>query len=267
VLTHRTGLPPFAYDNLLEAGTAPLDILGKYSSVRLTCAVGSCYTYQNSAFNMIEQSIQAATGKPYVDAVRERLIEPLGLKTMSFGLNGLKATGDWAPPHTRRDGVWRPTVVKQPYYSVPAAGGMNASITDLAGWLIAQMGGRPDVLPADVLAEMTRPRVTTPSETSRQRAIKTPVTETHYGLGWRTFKWAGQTLVTHSGGVEGYFANIAYLPDRKTGIVILSNTRGARAGKILPTWLDYELGLEPQDWFQLEDLALVSAQGAGTAGD
>ncbi len=266
VLAHRTGLPPFAYDNLLEAGVAPLEILGKYSGVRLTCAVGGCYTYQNSAFNMIEQAIQAAAGKPYTDAVHERLIQPLGLKSMSFGLDGLKATGDWARPHIRRDGGWRPVDVKQPYYAVPAAGGMNASITDLALWVNAQMGARPDVLPADVVTEMTRPRVSTPAETNRQRSIKTPVTETHYGLGWRTFKWSGHNLVTHSGGVEGYFANIAYLPERKSGIVILSNTRGARAGKILPTWLDYELGLEPQDWFQLEELAIATSAVSATTG-
>ncbi len=254
ILSHRTGLPPFAYDNLLEAGEKPGAILSKYSGVKLTCQPGACFTYQNTPFDMITDVIRTATGVEYTEELRHRILTPLGMKTASFGLDGLVATGDWARPHVRRQGVWQATQVKQPYYLVPAAGGMNASISDLALWLSAQMGSRPDVLPPEIVAEATRPRIRTPSESRRQGALQTPVTRTEYGLGWRIYDYAGHKLVNHSGGVEGYFAHIAYLPDRKRGIVILSNTRGARAGKIMPAWLDHELGLPRQDWFQLEEL-------------
>jgi beta-lactamase class C len=120
------------------------------------------------------------------------------------------------------------------------------------------MGERPDVLSPDVLIEAHRPRVDTPTETSRQRALKTPVKTTAYGLGWRTYNYAGHTLITQSGGVEGYFAQIAWLPENHDGIVILANTRGTRAGKILPTWLDYELGLAKTDWFRLSEIPLAA---------
>lgn len=260
ILSHQTGLPPFAYDNLLEAGTAPLDILAKYAGVKPTCQPGACFTYQNTTFNMITAVIQAAAGDTYESELARRVLKPLGMKTASFGLDGLRATGDWAQPHVRRDATWRPTQVKEPYYRVPAAGGMNASITDLAIWLSAQMGARPDIIPSDVIAEVVTPRISTPQETRRQKVLKFPVSKTEYGLGWRIFGYAGRKLVTHSGGVEGYFAQVAYLPDRRHGIVILSNTRGARAGKIMPTWLDHELGLPRTDWFQLEELK--QARGA-----
>lgn len=259
ILSHRTGLPPFAYDNLLEAGEKPDAILAKYSSVKLTCQPGQCFTYQNTPFDMITDVIRTATGAEYTEEIRRRILTPLGMKTASFGLDGLMATGDWARPHVRRQGVWQATPVKQPYYLVPAAGGMNASIRDLSLWLSAQMGARPDVVPADIVAEVTRPRVRTPSESRRQGALQTPVTRTEYGLGWRIYDYAGHKLINHSGGVEGYFAHIAYLPERKRGIVILSNTRGARAGKIMPAWLDFELGLPRQDWFQLEELRQLVA--------
>jgi beta-lactamase class C len=88
-----------------------------------------------------------------------------------------------------------------------------------------------------------------------------PVRSTQYGLGWRIYKYAGHTLFTHSGGVEGYFSQISWLPESNDGIVILSNSRGARAGKILPMWLDYELGLKKTDWMKLEDLAEATAAG------
>ena len=255
ILSHRTGLPPFAYDNLLEAGTTPLEILNKYGGLKLSCAPGSCFGYQNTSFNMIAAVIEQASGKSYTQTLRDQILDPLGMKTASFGLEGLKSTGNWARPHIRKNDAWQATPVKEPYYKVPAAGGMNASITDLSRWLAAQMGARPDVLPPDVVAELRKPRVSTPSETNRQRILKTPVKSTNYGLGWRVFDYAGHKLVNHSGGVEGYFAMVAWLPEKNSGIVILSNTRGARAGKILPTWLDYELGLPKTDWFRLSEIA------------
>lgn len=267
VLSHRTGLPPYAYDNLLEAGTPPTKILSQYGSVKQTCAPGECFTYQNVAFNMIARAIEGASGKSYAGELHARILDPLGMKTASLGRNELMATGNWARPHKRAGQTWISTPVTDWYYKVPAAGGMNASITDMSKWLMAQMGDRPDVLPAAVLDEAHRKRISTPPETSRQRSLKTPVTETSYGLGWRNYNYSGHNLITHSGSVEGYIAQIAWLPDARSGIVVLSNTRGSRAAKIVPAWLDYELGLEKTDWFKMDEITTAAAPTTTASGD
>ncbi len=263
ILSHRVGLPPYAYDNLLEAGTAPIDILKKYADVKLSCPVGSCYGYQNETYNMIANVIEKVTGKPYSDRIQERIFDPLGMKTASVGLAGLTSTGNWARPHVRPAMDWIPVAVRNDYFQLPAAAGVNASITDMQKWLMAQMGERPDVIPETVLADLRKPRVATPQETRRQHSQKMPVTRTDYGLGWRTMDYAGKLVVTHSGSVEGYVAYIAFLPDRKSGIVVLSNTRAARASKLIPEWLDAELGLPPQDWLKLADLAAAGDTSEG----
>jgi beta-lactamase class C len=267
VLAHRTGLPPYAYDNLLEAGTPPKQILSQYAYVKQTCSPGECFTYQNVAFNLIAAQIEKATGKTFGAELRDRIFTPLQMKTASTGLNELSATGNWARPHKRLGNGWKSVPVTDYYYKVPAAGGVNASITDLSKWLVAQMGRRPDVLPKAVLDEAHRKRISTPPETSRQRSLKTPVTDTSYGLGWRSYTYAGQQLLTHSGSVEGYIAQIAWLPSEDAGIVILSNTRGSRAAKILPTWLDYQLDLKKTDWFRLSEISEAANSPAIASGD
>ena len=267
VLAHRTGLPPYAYDNLLEAGTPPKQILSQYGSVKQACSPGECFTYQNVAFNLIAAQIEKATGKTFGAELRDRIFTPLQMKTASTGLKELSATGNWARPHKRVESGWMSVPVTDFYYKVPAAGGVNASITDLSKWLVAQMGRRPDVLPKAVLDEAHRKRISTPPETSRQRSLKTPVTDTSYGLGWRSYTYAGKQLLTHSGSVEGYIAQIAWLPAEDAGIVILSNTRGSRAAKILPTWLDYQLGLEKTDWFRLGEIAEAANSPTIASGD
>lgn len=267
VLAHRTGLPPYAYDNLLEAGAPPAKILAEYGKVKQTCRPGACFTYQNVAFNMIAAAIEHASGKSFPAELHERIFGPLGMKTASVGLRPLMETGNWARPHRRAGDGWISVPVTEPYYRVPAAGGINASISDLAKWLIAQMGHRPDVLPKAVLDEAHRRRIATPPETARQRSLKTPVTDTSYGLGWRSYTYAGHRLMTHSGSVEGYIAQIAWLPEQDAGIVILSNTRGSRAAKILPAWLDYQLGLTKTDWFRLDEIAQAANAPAAASGD
>lgn len=267
VLSHRTGLPPYAYDNLLEAGAPPGEILAKYRSVRPICGVHDCFSYQNTTFNIIATAIEQVSGRSYEAELRARILDPLGMTATSMTRRGLTETGNWARPHRRRGQDWYSVPVTEPYYRVPAAGGVNTSVADLAKWMIAQMGERPDVLSPAVLEEAHRKRVSTPTESSRTRSLKLPVSSTYYGLGWRTYEYAGHRLINHSGSVEGYFAQIAWLPAKRDGIVVLSNTRGSRATKIVPAWLDYELGLEKTDWFKMAEIALAATPPAIVSGD
>ncbi|WP_254503717.1 hypothetical protein, partial [Salmonella enterica] len=70
------------------------------------------------------------------------------------GLTGAKS---WAKPH--RQGHVLP--LSDAYYRLPAAAGVNSTIVDLALWMQAQMGLRPDVLSPSVLSDVQRPRVAT----------------------------------------------------------------------------------------------------------
>lgn len=259
ILSHRVGLPPNAYDNLLEAGTPVEDILRRYRAVAPICRVGSCYAYQNVPYNLIGDVLASVYGAPYEEIVSERLFRPLGMRSASFGVEALKAQNDWARPHSR-DRIpggqgaftpWRVAELNDAYYRVPAAGGINASLHDMTRWLAAQMGRTSEVLPHAALDRMHAPLVETRAETRRWRSLGARISKTWYGLGWRVYDYAGETVVNHSGGVEGYGAQIAFLPDRDVGIVILSNTRAKRVWRILPAFLDIELGLDDADWLEL----------------
>jgi len=243
VLSHRLSLPPYAYDNLLEAGATPPEILREMQKVDPICQVGSCYAYQNVGFNMIASAIEQADKQDYSVSVSQRLFEPLGMDGASFGKDNLIGNDNWARSYQRRRGTaWQTVSVKQPYYDVPAAGGVNANIVDMAKWLAAQFGNTPTVLPKELLNRLHRPLIKTPRELRRVRHMS-QVTEAHYGLGWRIYQYAGNTVVNHSGSVEGYAAQMALLPDKNVGIVLLTNSKTRDFWYILPEFLDQELGL------------------------
>lgn len=271
ILSHRVGLPPNAYDNLLEAGARLADILPKFRGVKPICAVGTCYAYQNIAYDLIGGVLSSVYGEPYADIVRERIFIPLGMRAASIGAAGLKASGEWARPHVRERiegeegrvsfGPWRAVEVEEAYYRTPAAGGINASIADMALWLKAQMGAAPAVLPESVLDRIHAPLVDTPAELRRWPGLAGRLDDAKYALGWRVYDYAGATLVNHSGTVEGYGAQIAFLPAEDVGIVILSNTRAERVWRILPAFLDIELGLPEKDWLALKEGATSFTAG------
>jgi len=245
VLSHRLSLPPYAYDNLLEAGIEPKKILSEMKKVQAICKVGSCYSYQNVGFNMIAPAIEIADEQSYAASVQERLFDPLKMDGASFGKENLIADGNWAQSYRRkRGGLWQAVSVKQPYYDVPAAGGVNANLIDMSKWLAAQLGNSPEVLSSTTLSRLQAPQVNTPREQRRVRYMQ-HISDTHYALGWRVYEYAGTKVINHSGSVEGYGAQIALIPEKGVGIVLLTNSKIKEFWRVLPKFLDQELGLIP----------------------
>lgn len=228
LLGQSTGIVPNAYDNLLDAN-APLDaILPRFRDLEPICTPGQCYTYQNILFSLIDPVIQHATHRSYSELVNERLFKPLRMQHASIGMAAFLAERNRALPHVKRNGRWRATEVQPGYYQVLPAAGVNASATDLGTWLIAQLGHHPDVVPPQLVEELTRARVRTPRDL-RRGSWRDLLTDAHYGLGWRIYRIGNEEIYLHSGWVKGYVADIAYSRSRRTGLVVLLNAESGAA--------------------------------------
>lgn len=222
LLGQATGVVPNAYDNLLEADVPLARILPQFASLEPVCPIGRCYTYQNILFSLAQPVYERAAGTTYDELVGERLFRPLGMANASLGMRAYLDAGDRAWPHVRKDRVWRTVEVAPGYYQVAPAAGVNASVTDMARWLMAQMGSHPDVVTAAQVAELTRRRLVTPRELQR-RGWKDLLTDAHYGLGWRIYTLGEEEIVMHSGWVRGFVADMSYSPRHRTGLVVLLN--------------------------------------------
>ena len=260
LLSHRVGLTRNAYDRDLEANADVRSLTLRMANAPMTCAPGECYAYQNVAFSLIGDIVFAATGQFYSETVARRIFKPLGMHDASYGLEGLEASARWARPHVRGRGGWVPVSPKPNYYRVAPAAGVNASISDMAQWLIAQSGHRPDVLPAPLLATLHTPLVQTPSELRGSGWRRARLSSAGYALGWRVFDYAGHQVVFHGGAVQGYRTAMAMLPDRDLGIAILWNSESALPSGLLPTVLDRALGISGGQWLDEDVLPDESTQ-------
>lgn len=252
ILGQKLGLPRNTYDNMLEGDVPYQELVRKLDEVDMTCGVGQCYGYQNVAFSMIGDVVLARTGDFFYHQVDKRLFYPLGMATASYGRAGLESSKSWAHPHHASRHGWVPFEPNETYYRVAPAAGVNASLRDMEKWLIAQMGGRPDVLPAALLAALHAPEIVTPSELRATPWRRARLTDAHYALGWRVYTYAGETLIYHAGAVAGYRTMIGFFPKYHVGVVTLWNSNGPTPSGLMPMVFDDLLGLPHVDWAQIE---------------
>ncbi|WP_444943726.1 serine hydrolase domain-containing protein [Microbulbifer sp. ZKSA006] len=222
LLSHSSGLTPNAYDNYLEDNKPVSKILPKFAKIDPRCSPGKCYGYQNVLFSLIEDVILEATGVSFARQLKKRIFIPLKMQNASVGWESFMASNNRAAPHIQTGSGWRPVKVEKEYYFAAPAAGVNASISDMAQWLKAQMGYYPKVLSPEVIADMTTERVATQRH-MRHRVWRDYLSHAGYGLGWRLYTIGDDRIIYHGGWVAGFRAAVAYSEKLKVGIAILMN--------------------------------------------
>jgi beta-lactamase class C len=259
LLSQQSGLTKNAYDEKLEAGESPGLIRAMLVAAPLQCPPGTCHTYQNIAFDAASEILGQAAGQPFDAAVGERLFRPLGMASARFGMAGLTEAKDWARPHN--EGQVR--ALKEAYWLVPAAAGVNSNIGDFAKWMQAMMGERTDIVPAPVLQIAQAPRVATPRLYSGDLAKA--LSDAHYGLGMRSFRYGGRQLVGHSGAVAGYRATMIFEPATRTGVVAMWNSNWGIPFRIPFAVLDSYHRRPDCKWLDTSGIPLPGAEPARPA--
>ena len=250
LLAHQTGLTKNAYDEKLEDGERPDVLRAGLAAAPLQCEPGTCHTYQNIAFDAANEILSEAGQMPFTDAVQQRFFRPLGMKSATYGMSGLTGAQDWARPHRNSE----VRTLREAYWRVPTAAGVNSNIVDFARWMHAVMGERTDVLPASVLQIAQVPRVGTRRLYSGDLARA--ISDAQYGLGWRSFSYAGHHLVGHSGAVDGYRATMIFDPATKTGVVAMWNSNWGVPFRIPFAFLDSYHNRVDSNWFDLSGIPL-----------
>jgi beta-lactamase class C len=257
LLSQQTGLTKNAYDEKLEGGENPVSIRSELAAAPLQCEPGTCHTYQNLAFDAASEILGQASNRHYADLVSERLFLPLGMKSASFGMDGLTGAKDWARPHNGVD----VRDLSESYWRVPAAAGIESNIVDFARWMQATMGERPDVLPASVLRLAQMPRVNTARLYGG--ALRQANSNAAYGLGWRSFDYAGRRLIGHSGAVDGYRTTLIFDPETRLGVVAMWNSNWGRPFRIPFAVFDSYHGQSDTRWLDLGDLPPSAGEQEG----
>ena len=237
LLSHTTGLPYHTYTNLIEYGQDIPTVAKLFHDIPLIAPEGEIYSYQNAAFGLIEEVARTATGRAYPALVISQLLSPLNMHDASVTYDGITGDPNRARPHvrtTRRGDArsWRAYPVSDTYYNAVSAGGVNASIADMAQWLQLLLGNRSDVISQAALDTIFTPVVRTRNEARYFRSWP-QVQEAYYGLGWRVLDCGPDTLVYHGGYVNSYRSEIAVNRREKLAVCVLASVPGQFTGRCI----------------------------------
>jgi len=237
LLSHSTGLPYHTYTNLIEAGEDIPHIAARFKEVRLVGREGEVFSYQNAAFSVIEEVIRTVMGRPYSEVLQKRIFEKTGMRDASATYSGMMASRNKAYPHEGFDSAWVRTDITRRYYNTAAAGGVNASISDMGQWLLALLGNRPEILSRETLDKAFVPLIKTNNE-RRFFGAWTGEKEASYGLGWRIVKTPTDTILYHGGYVNSYKGEIALHRRDRIGVCVLMNGAGSMSERLVPQFFD-----------------------------
>jgi len=223
LLSHRVGLNSYAGD-LVSYGSdlSRQEVVQHMSVLPIERTFRASYGYSNSAYVAVGEALSKATGTSWEWLIKEHILTPLKMNRTAFSYKELSSIKNVAMPHTLIDNKVT-EVERGPINNIAPAGSMSSSISDMTHWLMAQIdGGRfnqKQAIPERAIRMTRRPQ-------SFQGFNQSNTARTHfyaYGLGYFVRDIEGVLSFQHSGGITGFSANHIIVPDKKLGIVVLTN--------------------------------------------
>lgn len=255
LLVHRSGLGLGAGDLLWwpQSDYDRKEIARRLRFIKPATSFRSAYAYDNVLYGVAGEVIEAVSGQTWEDFVAGHILAKVGMTDSNVRHSAGGVGADVATPHARIDGTVRPIEAFQSD-AVNPAGGINASAEDMAKWLVVQLdSGRLADRGRLFQPRTTRQlwRMVTPIPSNDPPPELAPLRTSFYGyaLGFFVQDYRGLKMVAHTGGLPGYVSRVAMIPDRKLGVVVLTNQEsGAAFDAIAWHILDYYLGAPHQDW-------------------
>ena len=171
-------------------------------------APGQRWEYNNGGYVLLGAIIEKVTGKAWHEAVNERIARPLGLSSLVYA-GADEAGSARARGYSGEAGSFRPA--RGVHMSVAhAAGGLVASVSDMAKWAQALHGGR--VVSPALYQEMIQPAQLADGSTQP------------YGFGLRLQKIRGLAAYVHGGAGRGLDTDSVYVPSEELFVAVFANS-------------------------------------------
>lgn len=207
LLTHSAGFEERGW-GIGKSDSVKPPVPGGYIAARLpeiVRAPGTRIVYANIDPPLLGALIEDITGQTLRDYMRHNLLDPLGMRDTELVYDpaaprliksyGVRADGTFAPaPHD----------INVPFYA--PTGSIQTTAQDMAKYIAAQLGGRPDILSPQML-----------------RSLHSPLMRNAPGLdalGMFFFigDWNGERTLEHAGVFSGFQSELILIPDRNMGI-------------------------------------------------
>jgi CubicO group peptidase (beta-lactamase class C family) len=221
LLSHRSGVD--RTDISMASGKLNREELIRVAGLAKPSAkLGEKFLYQNVMFAAAGEIVAKAQGTTWDKFIETRIFKPLGMKASNTTVAATLKSRDYALGYTY-NGDTKETrrVPMREIEAAAPAGAINSNARDMAQWLRLMLN--------DGMFDGKR----LVSEKSFQELLSVQnkvAGNVNYGLGWFLRDWKGHKVAEHGGNIDGFNAQVAFMPDQKLGFVLLTNVSASPLG-------------------------------------
>jgi CubicO group peptidase (beta-lactamase class C family) len=184
---------------------------------------GDMWSYCNSGFALAGLLIEKLTGDPFRKVLHDRLLTPLGMSRTTVRVEDMLVRSS-AAGHITAPGSNEPIVTPTPLLPIctTAAGAITASTPkDMFTFVRMHLDGGKGPGGKRFLSEAS-------AKAMQQPQAKLPASSLGeaMGVGWILSNWDGERVIGHGGGTVGQYSFLQVMPDRRFGVVLLTNGSG-----------------------------------------
>ncbi|MAB58427.1 MAG: serine hydrolase [Aequorivita sp.] len=254
LVTHRSGLGLGAGDLMIFPAnntTTKAEMIHNLRYLKPVSSFRSQFDYDNLLYIVAGEIVARVSGKSYDDYIADNFFKPLGMDRSLLSIPAITADNNRIDGHAPVNGKLEITGNTFTQLATPA-GGIYASINDMATWVQAQLnkGKYGEKLQDSLFSKKMHREMWTPQTLLRSRGPY----NTHfsaYGLGWFLSDVNGYFQVIHTGGLLGIVSQVTLIPELELGIIVLTNQQsGAAFNAITNSIKDGYFNIQGEDRIQ-----------------
>jgi CubicO group peptidase (beta-lactamase class C family) len=207
LLTHTGGWVGDYFEDTGGGDDAIERMVEQLADVPQETPLGELWAYNNSGFYIAGRVIEVVTEMPFDRALRELVLEPLGLEH-TFWTAEEVITHRFAVGHDREGKVARPWGLAR---AAQPAGSLVSSVLELTRYARFHLGDGEGVLSRESLDRMREPQLSVGGVAD------------WVGLTWYGEEHDGLTFVGHGGGTNGQISRFDICPAENWGFAMVTN--------------------------------------------
>ncbi|GGK70315.1 serine hydrolase domain-containing protein [Rufibacter glacialis] len=205
LLTHTSGIRDWT--GMLSLANGNPDALTLILRQRgLNFVPGEEFSYSNSGYVLLVEIVARTSGMPFAEFARQRLFEPLGMKSTAYVTDMTATVKNRALAYEKQKDGWKLDM----YLGNDRGGGAILSTAgDLVLW--------NDALTANRLGAFVTQKLQEPAQLNNGRKLG-------YARGLFLENFRGVKEIWHSGGAAGYHAWLGRFPEQGISVAVLCNS-------------------------------------------
>ncbi|MFY8003653.1 MAG: serine hydrolase domain-containing protein, partial [Chitinophagaceae bacterium] len=231
LLSHRLGVETFQGDFLWSESTLKTnELITKWSQLPNKYGLRNGFQYSNFGYLIAGNIISKISHLSWQQFIQKHILDSLQMHNSFLQFQQVLQQPSVAKGHSYNNSNWQvlPMYTAEP---IQPFGGMYSNITDMLKWLQLHINegklAKKTIFDQSIIYKVLHPQNIVGNQ-YLPNGLHPLVT---YALGWDRREYFNKTVYSHGGAYGGFISMMAFVPEEKLGLVILTNADNHELGE------------------------------------